>query len=105
VLFLRPNENSLVVLDEIYRVPELFQQLRGIIDEGRRTGHGTGRFLILGSASMALLRWVPHPRRAFVFAARVGSVSLTSKGRIDSSLFLQALVFVFFAIAPLSRTI
>ena len=56
VLFLRPYENSLVVLDEIHRVPELFQQLRGIIDEGRRTGHGTGRFLILGSASMELLR-------------------------------------------------
>ena len=56
VLFMRPYENSLVVLDEIHRVPELFQQLRGIIDEGRRTGHGTGRFLILGSASMELLR-------------------------------------------------
>jgi predicted AAA+ superfamily ATPase len=56
VLFLRPYENSLVVLDEIQRVPELFQQLRGIIDEGRRTDHGTGRFLILGSASMELLR-------------------------------------------------
>src|ERR1019366_7925062 len=56
VLFLRQYESSLVVLDEIHRVPELFQQLRGIIDEGRRTGHGTGRFLILGSASMELLR-------------------------------------------------
>jgi hypothetical protein len=56
VLFLRQYENSLVVLDEIHRVPELFQQLRGVIDEGRRTGHGTGRFLILGSASMKLLR-------------------------------------------------
>jgi len=26
---------------------------------------------------------VPYPRRAFVFAARVGLVSLTSKGRIN----------------------
>src|ERR1017187_1640719 len=52
VLFLRQYENSLVVLDEIHRVPELFSSLRGIIDQGRRTGHATGRFLILGSASI-----------------------------------------------------
>ena len=56
VLFLRQYENSLVVLDEIHRVPELFNLLRGIIDLGRRTGHGTGRFLVLGSASIDLLR-------------------------------------------------
>ena len=56
VLFLRQYENSLVVLDEIHRVPELFTSLRGIIDQGRRTGHATGRFLILGSASIELLR-------------------------------------------------
>ena len=55
-LFLRQYENSLVVLDEIHRVPELFSSLRGIIDKGRRSGHGTGRFLILGSASIDLLR-------------------------------------------------
>ncbi len=56
VLFLRQYENSLVVLDEIHRVPELFSSLRGIIDQGRRAGHATGRFLILGSASIDLLR-------------------------------------------------
>ena len=56
VIFLRQFENSLVVLDEIHRVPELFNSLRGIIDQGRRTGHRTGRFLILGSASIDLLR-------------------------------------------------
>jgi len=55
-LFLRQYENSLVVLDEIHRVPELFSSLRGIIDQGRRSGHGNGRFLILGSASIDLLR-------------------------------------------------
>jgi predicted AAA+ superfamily ATPase len=55
-LFLRQYENSLVVLDEIHRVPELFSSLRGIIDQGRRTGHGKGRFLILGSAAIDLLR-------------------------------------------------
>ena len=55
-LFLRDYEDRLVILDEIHRTPELFQELRGIIDRGRREGRGTGRFLVLGSASMELLR-------------------------------------------------
>ncbi|MDA1079935.1 MAG: ATP-binding protein [bacterium] len=55
-LFLRLYEDRLVILDEIHRVPELFQNLRGLIDEGRRKGRRTGRFLILGSASVDLLR-------------------------------------------------
>ena len=37
-------------------MPDLFQSLRGLIDEGRRSGYRTGRFLILGSASLDLLR-------------------------------------------------
>lgn len=56
VLFFEHCEDRLVVLDEIHRMPELFQTLRGIIDKGRRKGKGTGRFLILGSASIDLLR-------------------------------------------------
>ncbi len=55
-LFLRAYEDRLVILDEIHRVPELFQTLRGLIDSGRRRGIRTGRFLILGSASIDLLR-------------------------------------------------
>lgn len=55
-LFLRAYEDRLVVLDEIHRMPEIFAALRGIIDQGRRSGHGTGRFLVLGSASLDLLR-------------------------------------------------
>ena len=55
-LFLDALEDRLVVLDEIHRTPELFASLRGIIDRGRRRGKGVGRFLILGSASIALLK-------------------------------------------------
>lgn len=55
-LFLTLYEDRLVILDEIHRVPELFQSLRGLIDQGRRKGHATGRFLVLGSASLDLLR-------------------------------------------------
>ena len=55
-LFLAEYEDSLVVLDEIHRAPGLFTELRGMIDQGRRRGKRTGRFLILGSASVELLR-------------------------------------------------
>jgi hypothetical protein len=55
-LFLSQYEDRLVVLDEIHRVPELFQTLRGLIDKGRRSGKRNGRFLLLGSASIDLLR-------------------------------------------------
>lgn len=55
-LFLSHYTERLVILDEIHRVPALFQPLRGIIDEGRRQHKGTGRFLLLGSASMDLLK-------------------------------------------------
>lgn len=55
-LFLARHEDKLVILDEIHRAPELFQVLRGLIDQGRRRGKRTGRFLILGSASVELLR-------------------------------------------------
>lgn len=55
-LFLESLEDRLVILDEIHRTPELFQTLRGVIDRGRRKGKGVGRFLMLGSASLDLLR-------------------------------------------------
>lgn len=55
-LFLESQEDRLVVLDEIHRAPEIFASLRGIIDRGRQQGKGVGRFLILGSASIDLLR-------------------------------------------------
>lgn len=55
-LFLRQYADRLVVIDEIHRAPELFSELRGLIDAGRRSGKRTGRFLLLGSASTDLLR-------------------------------------------------
>ena len=54
--FLRQFENKLVIFDEVQRVPELFSVLRALIDEGRRKNLDTGRFLILGSASIELLK-------------------------------------------------
>ena len=55
-LYLSDHEDRLVILDEVHRVPDLFQSLRGLIDRGRRRGRRAGRFLLLGSASIDLLR-------------------------------------------------
>jgi len=55
-LYLAQHADKLVILDEIQRAPQLFQALRGLIDAGRRRGQGNGRFLVLGSASIDLLK-------------------------------------------------
>ena len=55
-LFLTRHEDKLVIIDEIHRLPELFQSLRSLIDDGRRRGLNTNRFLLLGSASIELLK-------------------------------------------------
>ncbi|CAH1658740.1 ATP-binding protein [Chelatococcus asaccharovorans] len=55
-LYLSRYEDRLVILDEVHRVPGLFQNLRGLIDRGRRKGLRSGRFLLLGSASIDLLK-------------------------------------------------
>ena len=55
-LYLAQHADKLVILDEIQRTPQLFASLRGLIDAGRRRGQGKGRFLVLGSASIDLLK-------------------------------------------------
>jgi hypothetical protein len=55
-LYLSQHADKLVILDEIQRTPQFFQSLRGLIDAGRRRGRGRGRFLVLGSASIDLLK-------------------------------------------------
>ncbi len=55
-LYLAEQSNKLVILDEVQRYPDLFQSLRGLIDKGRRQNKPNGRFLLLGSASLDLLK-------------------------------------------------
>jgi predicted AAA+ superfamily ATPase len=54
--YLSEHADHLVILDEVHRQPGLFPILRGLIDRGRRSGRRTGRFLLLGSASLDMLR-------------------------------------------------
>lgn len=53
--YLNQHLRTLIVLDEVHRVPGLFPVLRGRIDEARRGGHRKGMYLLLGSASIELL--------------------------------------------------
>lgn len=64
--------DKLIVLDEIQRVPEIFQALRSQIDARRRVGDRGGKFLLLGSASMDLLR-----QSSESLAGRINFIELT----------------------------
>ena len=54
--YLRAQHGKLVVIDEIQRLPGLFEILRGIIDDRRAAGERFGHFLLLGSAALDLMR-------------------------------------------------
>lgn len=69
--YLESLGGQLVVLDEVHRVPELFQVLRGIVDERIRQGEHTGQFLLLGSASIELLHQTGE-----TLAGRIGTLEL-----------------------------
>lgn len=71
-LFLEAAEDRLVILDEIHRMPEIFETLRGVIDRSRRKGKGKGRFLILGSAAIDLLR------QSETLAGRIAYIEMTT---------------------------
>jgi predicted AAA+ superfamily ATPase len=55
-LYLSGQLDRLVILDEVHRAPGLFPVLRGLIDRARRAGRMAGQYLLLGSASLDLLK-------------------------------------------------
>ncbi|MBN1798036.1 MAG: ATP-binding protein [Spirochaetales bacterium] len=67
-VFFRENNNRLVCLDEIQRLPEIFPLIRGICDLTGRPG----QFLMLGSASPKLLR-----QSSESLAGRIGYLELS----------------------------
>jgi uncharacterized protein len=54
--YLTYRADRLVIIDEVQRAPELFSVLRGLIDTRIFGGKGNGHFLLLGSASIDLLK-------------------------------------------------
>ena len=65
------HRDRLAVLDEVQRLPDLFATLRGVIDQRRRAGRRSGQFLLLGSATGALLH-----QSAESLAGRIAYVEL-----------------------------
>lgn len=54
--FLKRFDDTLLIIDEVQRKPDLFRLMRGIIDNRKRRGETSGQFLLLGSASRDLLQ-------------------------------------------------
>ena len=65
--FFKENPHSLII-DEAQRYPNLFQELRGVIDADR---HRKNRFILTGSSSLELIKNVSE-----TLAGRVGIVEL-----------------------------
>lgn len=72
-LFYESHADKLIILDEVQCVPELFASLRGLIDRERRAGRRTGLFLLLGSASMQLMKQTSES-----LAGRIRHIELTA---------------------------
>lgn len=91
-LFLASQADRLVILDEVHRAPNLFPLLRGMIDRGRREGKRTGRFLLLGSASVDLLHQAGESlagRIAFVDLPPFQPAEVATTGERRERLFLR----------------
>ena len=77
--YLSGRGDSLTIIDEIQRVPGLFQILRGIIDENILSGHRVNQFLLLGSASIDLLR-----QSSESLAGRIGYLELSPFSALEA---------------------
>ena len=71
-LYLSQHRHRLVILDEIHRLPDIFQTLRSVIDRRRRTDRKVSQFLLLGSASIDLMH-----QSAETLAGRIAYLELT----------------------------
>ena len=72
---------KLVILDEVQRLPGLFQTLRGLIDEYRRAGRGAGCFLLLGSSSPDLLRQTAESLAGRIAYRELGPLDIEEIGQ------------------------
>ena len=72
--------DRLVILDEVQRLPGLFQTLRGLIDQYRRAGRGVGCFLLLGSSSPDLLRQSAESLAGRIAYRELGTLDLSETG-------------------------
>lgn len=81
-LYLTDHQDKLVILDEVHRSPGLFPVLRGLIDQGRRAGRTSGQYLLLGSASLDLLK-----QSGETLAGRIAYLELTPFNVLETASF------------------
>lgn len=79
--YLSRHRDKLVILDEIHRVPELFPVLRSLIDASKRAGRGAGQFLLLGSASIDLLRQSSESLAGRLARVELSGLTVAETGR------------------------
>jgi uncharacterized protein len=85
--YLERHRDTLVVLDEVQRMPRLFEPLRGLIDRARREAArgkpgdadmANGRYLLLGSASLDLVQ-----QSSETLAGRLDFIELAGLHRLE----------------------
>lgn len=82
-LYLSSHQDKLVILDEVHRLPGLFSNLRGLIDKARRKGRRSGQFLLLGSASLELLKQSGESLAGRIAYVELGPFDVTETENAD----------------------
>jgi predicted AAA+ superfamily ATPase len=83
-LYLADHLDKLVILDEVHRAPGLFMVLRGLIDQARRAGKPSGHYLLLGSASLDLLKQSGESLAGRISYLELGPLDLLEVGAAQS---------------------
>lgn len=78
--YLSGHQEKLIIIDEVQRAPALFQVLRGLIDERIQAGEPNAQFLLLGSASMDLLRQSSESLAGRIAYLELGGLSIDEVG-------------------------
>src|SRR5690606_34499349 len=81
-LYLGRHAESLVVLDEVQRLPDIFPVLRALVDQDRRPG----RFLLLGSASPDLVKQSSETLAGRIRYLELTPLTLDEVGRSQENL-------------------
>jgi hypothetical protein len=90
--YLRAQKGKLVIVDEIHRAPGVFEVLRGIIDDNRQEGLRGAQFLLLGSASLDLMRQSSETlagRVAYLDIGPLNILEVEPAGIRDADLWLR----------------
>lgn len=82
--YLRARSDRLIVIDEVQRAPGLFQILRGVIDDNIRAGRETGQFLLLGSASIELLKQSSESLAGRIAYLELGPIDITEVSSVQA---------------------